>query len=139
MLLTYHGRERRRGVRAAIDLEPDTRIEMNAVKDAPQRRCRRLKTESVSSGRASEHQREAGSAALEVLQGLPTGDSRIRVVQTLDHLPGRSGFSPEQGLCLCVTGIERLNPQRVIGLGDEFAIERRALEHPVYQLAPLLA
>ena len=51
---------------------------------------------------------------------------------------GDPGRSAEDGLGLRIACIERLDPQAVIGFGDKLALEWRALEHAVHQLAPLL-
>ena len=50
-----------------------------------------------------------------------------------------AGRAPGDRLRVAPRAVERLDGEPVIGLGDQPLVERRALEHAVDQLAPLLA
>ena len=61
------------------------------------------------------------------------------MIDALHERPRGSRRTPGNRLRLRVAFVERLDRERVIGLGDEAALERRALEDVLHQLAPLLA
>src|SRR5262245_48552736 len=121
----------------AVELDRNARIKVDAVENAPQRGGRRIESEPMGAGRARERQRQTGGAVLKVLERLLVCSRRVAMVDALYHLPGRAGRPPVHGVRIGAPGIERLDPQAVMGLGDELAIERRALEHSVDKLAPL--
>ena len=70
-----------------------------------------------------------------VQQRLLVGGGRVAMVQSLQDLPRQPRHSPDHRLGMRVARVERLDPQAVIGLGDEFAIEWRPLEYALHELA----
>src|SRR5690242_20461009 len=59
------------------------------------------------------------------------------MIETLDDLPVRSGRPAEYRLGLRVARIERFDPRAVISLGNQFTLERRALEDAIDEFPPL--
>ncbi len=98
---------------------------------------RRIQPRPVGAGGAGEHQRQPGRAVLQIVQRLRVGRFRIGMVDPLHDLPGRGrGAAGDRGGALGAA-IDRLDLQAIGRLADQL-LERRALQHPVDQLAPVL-
>src|SRR4051794_1570898 len=61
------------------------------------------------------------------------------MIDPLHHRPWRARRTPRYGPRIRRTRIERLDRETVIGARDQPLLERRALEHAIDQLEPLLA
>ena len=86
---------------------------------------------------ARKHQGEPVGAVLEVVQGLRIGERGIGVVDPLHDLPWRGGGPPRDRCGALGARIDRLDPEAIRGLADQ-SFERRALQHAVDQLAPVV-
>ena len=95
------------------------------------------KAEAARALAAGEYQRQPGGAVFEIVQRLRIGLRRVRMVDPLHDLPRRARRRPAIGLAPLARAIDRLDLQAVIGLADQL-LERRALQHAVDQLAPVL-
>ena len=61
------------------------------------------------------------------------------MIQALHDLPGGARRAADNGPRVGLAPVERLDGEPVVGLGDELLVERRAFEHALHQLPPLLA
>ena len=86
---------------------------------------------------AGEHQRQPGRAILQIVQRLRVGFPGIGMIDPLHDLPGRGGGAAGDRLGALRAAVDRIDLQSIGGLADEF-LERRALQHPVDQLAPVV-
>ena len=135
------GGDQRAGVlrlRAQIEIERDAGIEMHVREHARDRRFRRVEPVAIGADRTGEHQRKPGRAVLQIVQRLGVGGCRIGMIDALHDRPGRARGASGDRHRASRAGVERVDRETVIGLGDEPSLERRALEHAVDQLAPLL-
>jgi hypothetical protein len=126
-------------VRPEVQVECNAGVEVNAFEHPRERPFARGKTVAVGADGAGESEEEAVRAVLEVVQRLGIGLRRIGVIDALHEGPRRSRRTPGDGLRLRLALVERLDRDRVVGLGDEAAVEWRALEDVLHQLAPLFA
>ena len=127
------------GLRAEIEIERDAGVEMDAVERARDGLSGCRKTVAVAADRPGKDQGEAGRAILEIVQRLGIGRGRIGMIEALHDPPGGARRAADNGPRVGLAAVERLDGEPVIGLGDELLVERRALEHALHQLAPLLA
>ena len=107
---------------AAVKLERYAGIEMDTVEGAPQRSPREFEPEPMGAERTGKHQGEPGGTVLEVLAPLLIGDKGVGMVQALQNLPGRSGRTAGNRLRVRAPRVKRLDPQAVIGFGDQLAV-----------------
>ena len=100
-----------------------------------------------------EPQEERGDTALQVLEDRPVGDTQVRVGVLLAEVPAGQG-GPERpgtadewreprepvGVALAgpvAAGVNRLDVDAFVGVGDELLLERRPFQVGLGQLAPL--
>jgi hypothetical protein len=124
-------------LRANLDLDPYARIEVNAGQDLFHRVGRGIEAVTMAAVAAGEDEHKPGGAILEILQRLRVGQDRIGMIDPLHNLPRRGRPTAWHGSGIPGTREHRFDFQVVIGLPDQ-PIERRALEHTVDQLPPVL-
>ena len=86
---------------------------------------------------AGEHECQPRRAVLQIVQRLRVGSLRIGMIDPLHDLPGRSRSAACDRRSTLSAAVNRIDLQPVGCLADQF-LERRALQHPVDQLAPVL-
>ena len=99
---------------------------------------RRLQAKTIGAIGARKHQRQSSGPVFKILESLRTGLGGVRMLDPLHDLPGRGRTTPYNGRAGPRARIDRIDPQTVIGLADQL-FKRRALEHAIDQLEPLLA
>ena len=124
-------------LRADLKLDADAGIEINAVENLRDRLCRRIEPKTVGAIGAGEHERQPCRAVLQIVQRLRVGRLRIGMIDPLHDLPGRGRGAAGDRRSTLRAAIDRIDLQPVGRLADQF-LERRALQHPVDQLAPVL-
>ena len=124
--------------RAEIEVDGDAGVEIDAVEHAGQRCRRRVKAKAVGADRTGEDQNQAGRAVFQIVERLRVGGRRIGMIDALHHRPGRARRAAGERLRGGGALVERLDGQAVIGLALK-PLERRALEHGIDQLAPIVA
>ena len=122
-----------------VKIERDAGVEMNAVERARDCLLGRRQTVAVSADGAGEDNGEAVRTVFEVVQRLGIGRGCIGKIEALHDRPRRGRRARGNGLRRNPSAVERLDAERIIGLGDEAGFEGRAFEHVLHQLAPLLA
>jgi hypothetical protein len=86
---------------------------------------------------AGEHECQTRRAVLQIVQRLRVGCLRIGMIDPLHNLPGRCRSTAGDRHNPLGTAVDRIDLQPVGRLADQF-LERRALQHPVDQLAPVV-
>ena len=124
-------------LRADLKLDADAGVEIDAVENLRDRLRRRIEPETMGAIGAGEHQCQPGRAVLQIVQRLRVGRFRIGMIDPLHDLPGRSRGAAGDRRGAFRAAIDRIDLQPVGRLADQF-LERRALQHPVDQLAPVL-
>ena len=124
-------------LRTDLQLDADAGIEIDAVENLRDGLRRRIQPKSMGAIGAGEHQRQPGRAIFEIVQRLRVGRFGVGMIDPLHDLPGRGrGAARDRGGAFGAA-VDRIDLQPVGGLADQF-LERRALQHPVDQLAPVL-
>ena len=124
-------------LRADLKLDADAGVEIDAVEDLRDRLRRRIQPETVGAIGAGEHQRQPGRAVLQIVQRLRVGGLCVGMIDPLHDLPGRGRGAAGDRRGAFRAAVDRVDLQPVGRLADQF-LERRALQHPVDQLAPVL-
>ena len=93
--------------------------------------------ESPCAWAAGEFNLQHAGTVFEIVQRLRIRLRGIRMIDPLHDLPGRGRGTACNRCGAARARIERFDPPRVIGLADQF-LERRALQHTVDQLAPVV-
>ena len=124
-------------LRTDLKLDADAGVEIDAVENLRDRLRRRIQPKPVGAIGAGEHERQPRRAVLQIVQRLRVGRLRIGMIDPLHDLPGRSRSTAGDRRSTLGTAIDRIDLQPVGRLADQF-LERRALQHPVDQLAPVL-
>ena len=118
-------------------LDRDAGIDEDAVQNLLDRFRRRLEPKAMGAIGAGEYQRQAVGAVFQIVQRLRVGGSRVRMIDPLHDLPGRGRGAAGDRCGIPRARIDRFDPQSIIGLADQL-LERRALQHAVDQLAPVV-
>lgn len=124
-------------LRTDLKFDADAGIKKDAVEHLFDGFRRRLQSEAMGAVGAGEHQRKPGGAVLQIVQRLCIGRLGIGMIDPLQDLPGRGGCAAGDRRGTFRAAIDRIDLQSVGGLADKF-LERRALQHPVDQLAPVV-
>ena len=124
-------------LRADLKLDADAGVEIDAVENLRDRLCRRIEPETMGAIGAGEHERQPRRAVLQIVQRLRVGCLGIGMIDPLHDLPGRGRRTAGDRRGSFRAAIDRIDLQPVGRLADQF-LERRALQHPVDQLAPVL-
>jgi hypothetical protein len=86
---------------------------------------------------ASKFDFQPGRTVLQVVQSHRVGLRRVGMIDPLHDLPGRGRRAACDRCGIVRARINRFDPKAVIGLADQL-LERRALQHAVDQLAPVV-
>ena len=124
-------------LRADLKLDADPGVEIDAVENLRDRLRRRLQPEAMGAIGAGEHERQSRRAVLEIVQRLRIGRLGIGMIDPLHDLPGRGRGAAGDRRGALRAAVDRIDLQPIGGLADQF-LERRALQHPVDQLAPVV-
>ena len=125
------------GGRRQIKLDGNAGAEVDTLEHASERALIRRQPEAMVADRAGEHEREAAGAVLKLVQRRGVRFGRIGVVDARERLPGRGPPPPGARLRVGAARGKRLDGEAVIGRAAQ-PLERRALEHGVDELAPVL-
>ena len=131
-----HGVDDRDRHRRKIDFDGNAGIDVDAFERAGERSLGRRQAEAVIAARTAEHQRNAGRAVAEFTQCDLVGDRGIWMIDARQYFPGRRAGPGRQRPGVGAPRRERFDGEAFIG-GAHEALERRALEHGINQLAPL--
>ena len=122
-----------------LDIDRDPGVEMDVAQERCDRRRAGVEAEAESADRSREYERKSARAVLEVDERLGVGGSGVGVLDARQHLPWRARRPTDDRPCRRFAAVERLDGDAVIGLRDEPALERRALEDAGDELEPRLA
>ena len=124
-------------LRTDLKLDADAGVEIDAVENLCYGFRRRIQSITMRAGGAGEHQCQPCRAVLQIVQRLRVGRFRIRMIDPLHDLPGRGGGAAGDRRSASRAAIDRIDLQPIGSLADQF-LERRAFQHPVDQLAPVV-
>ena len=124
-------------LRPDLQFDRNAGIEEHAVENPRHRFGRRLQSIAMGAIGAGKYQRKPGGAVLEIVQRLRVGLRGIGMIDPLHDLPGRGRRAAWNRSDALRAPVDRLDPQPVGGLADQL-FERRALQHAIDQLAPVV-
>ena len=124
-------------LRTDLKLDTNAGVEIDAVENLRDGFSRWIQSVLMGAGGACEHQCQPCRAVLQIVQRLCVGRFRIRMIDPLHDLPGRGGGTAGDGRSTSRAAIDRVDLQSIGSLADQL-LERRAFQHPVDQLAPVV-